>query len=95
MKIDIFKKRYALMPVCLESHWFLAILVNLQNCLGSKDLDASEEPRIYLLDSLGVNRVKEGRHIARYLECLAADRCPTEHFRCPNVSNVPVSAHLK
>ncbi|KAL1931026.1 hypothetical protein VTP01DRAFT_10163 [Rhizomucor pusillus] len=90
MKIDIFKKRYALMPVCLESHWFLAILINLQNCLGNEDLDASKEPRIYLLDSLGVNRAKEGRQIARYLECIAADRHPTERFRRPNVSNVRV-----
>ncbi len=71
-KIDIFSYKLILLPINLNSHWSLCVIVNLNKFRDHVKLDKvqmnSEIPFMMLLDSLGMHGAEEiGQNIRKWL----------------------------
>ncbi|KAL0092266.1 hypothetical protein J3Q64DRAFT_1210452 [Phycomyces blakesleeanus] len=88
--LDLFKKKHLIVPVNESGHWFLMIACNIDQCLSEKPTD--RKPRIYLLDSIGVERKSILKNMVKYLNHEAKARYGSETtFIKPDLvhANVP------
>ncbi|KAI9304548.1 hypothetical protein BJ944DRAFT_163374, partial [Cunninghamella echinulata] len=79
--VDLFKKKYALLPINEDHHWYLVLITNLNSCIpkghqsnqNRNNINTSEEPTefkkstIYVLDSLHGKHTKCIKNIIKYL----------------------------
>ncbi|KAI9315072.1 hypothetical protein BX666DRAFT_1959147 [Dichotomocladium elegans] len=93
-KADIFEKRFIFIPVNESFHWFLIVVTNPGSCLHDV---SGDDPRIFILDSLGIKRTRFGKTIQKYLKSAAKDRRNIDEsdFRLPRIyhANVPIQGN--
>ena len=67
--VNIFEKKFVLIPVCEHSHWYLAIFINPGNIsLNLKSRKERGEPLLLILDSLGYGQTKSDVILRQYLQ---------------------------
>ncbi|KAI9021598.1 hypothetical protein CLU79DRAFT_752320 [Phycomyces nitens] len=63
--IDLFAKKHLIVPVHENDHWFVMIACDIDRCLPNRPTD--QKPRIYLLDSIGVERKSSLMNLVKFL----------------------------
>ncbi|OAD75918.1 hypothetical protein PHYBLDRAFT_158172 [Phycomyces blakesleeanus NRRL 1555(-)] len=89
-KIDIFKKKYLVIPVNESYHWFLMIVFNVDQCIARSECD--RVPHIYMLDSMGGKRSHCQKSLAKYIahEAQSKHGVPESDFLAPRRSSPKV-----
>lgn len=62
--VDIFKKRYWLIPIAENDHWVLVIIKNVQNLF----LDKNPRPCMLLFDSIGLGAINPQKLLENYIK---------------------------
>ncbi|KAJ8662962.1 hypothetical protein O0I10_001138, partial [Lichtheimia ornata] len=70
-KVDVFSKKFLLVPVNENLHWYFMIIVNPQACT---EQDSEHVTRIFILDSMGGRHMRAAKTLNAWLKCEAKHR---------------------